>query len=380
MARRQSPAAAPEAAAAHTATQLSRTLSPAAACRCKLPYTTRHVDRWPRSALLEAPRLLGNVGRAHGERHLRETGRATALTKRAGGCGTATIPGHAAYRARPGPLAPARFGPHRRMRCAPVQAHARTRANAASADGESAEGVDARPLRSSREARAGWPHPAITTRAGQWSRRLPRGRGGSRSRGRMLCVVRRLRGPACARVRRVLCGGPGEQSSPKAATWLVVRRGRTKSMHSGRSPGAYFKRDSSAASSCLPPPAGLNAATSAPGPSSLLPHLRKDWAHCCHICTGTVLTRATSAPGLVSLKQRPCGVGPSRERAAVEWSRCMPMMYACQGAHPGARDGGAGLRAVPMLSCGRDVRECMLASTARFVSIGGLVAAKRAVS
>ena len=38
------------------------------------------------------------------------------------------------------------------------------------------------------------------------------------------------------------------------------------------------------------------------------------------------------------------------------------------------------MRAVPMLSCGRDVRECMLARIACFVSIGGLAAAKRAVS
>jgi hypothetical protein len=28
------------------------------------------------------------------------------------------------------------------------------------------------------------------------------------------------------------------------------------------------------------------------------PHLRWDWARPCHICTGTVLTPATSAPGL----------------------------------------------------------------------------------
>ena len=45
------------------------------------------------------------------------------------------------------------------------------------------------------------------------------------------------------------------------------------------------------------------AATSAPGLGSPRPHLRRDWAHPCHICTGTGLTPATSAPGL----GRSCG-------------------------------------------------------------------------
>ena len=31
-----------------------------------------------------------------------------------------------------------------------------------------------------------------------------------------------------------------------------------------------------------------------------LPHLRRDWAQCCHICAGTGLAAATSAPGLGS--------------------------------------------------------------------------------
>ena len=54
---------------------------------------------------------------------------------------------------------------------------------------------------------------------------------------------------------------------------------------------------------------GLTPATSAPGLGSPLPHLhrdwarscphlRRDWAHPCHICTGTGLTPPTSAPGL----------------------------------------------------------------------------------
>ncbi len=44
----------------------------------------------------------------------------------------------------------------------------------------------------------------------------------------------------------------------------------------------------------------LRPATSAPGLRSPLPHLRRDCAHPCHICTGTGLTPATSAPGLRS--------------------------------------------------------------------------------
>ncbi len=39
-------------------------------------------------------------------------------------------------------------------------------------------------------------------------------------------------------------------------------------------------------------------ATSAPGLGPPLPHLHRDCAHPCHICTGTAPTPATSAPGL----------------------------------------------------------------------------------
>ncbi len=43
---------------------------------------------------------------------------------------------------------------------------------------------------------------------------------------------------------------------------------------------------------------GRTPATSAPVLGSPLPHLRRDWAHPCHICTGTGLAPATSAPRL----------------------------------------------------------------------------------
>jgi hypothetical protein len=42
---------------------------------------------------------------------------------------------------------------------------------------------------------------------------------------------------------------------------------------------------------------GPTGATSAPGLSSPVPHLRRDWAHPCHICAGTGPTRATSKLG-----------------------------------------------------------------------------------
>jgi hypothetical protein len=45
---------------------------------------------------------------------------------------------------------------------------------------------------------------------------------------------------------------------------------------------------------------GLTPATSAPGLGSPLPRRHRDWAHPSHVCTGTALTPATSAPGLGS--------------------------------------------------------------------------------
>ena len=44
-------------------------------------------------------------------------------------------------------------------------------------------------------------------------------------------------------------------------------------------------------------PHSARRSTSAPGLGSRLPHLYRDWAHPCHICTGTGLIPATSAPG-----------------------------------------------------------------------------------
>jgi hypothetical protein len=52
------------------------------------------------------------------------------------------------------------------------------------------------------------------------------------------------------------------------------------------------------------PGLGSPVATFAPGLGSPLPHLHRDWAHPCHICTGTGLTPATSAPGLGELKAK----------------------------------------------------------------------------
>jgi hypothetical protein len=49
---------------------------------------------------------------------------------------------------------------------------------------------------------------------------------------------------------------------------------------------------------CTSSRTGFAPATSAPGLGSPLPHLRRDWAHACHIYAGTGLAPATSAPGL----------------------------------------------------------------------------------
>jgi hypothetical protein len=64
-------------------------------------------------------------------------------------------------------------------------------------------------------------------------------------------------------------------------------------------------------------------ATSAPGLGSPPPHLRRDWAHPCHICAG--LTPATSAPGL----------GPTRATSVSLGMGPIPR-YICTGtgAHP----------------------------------------------
>ena len=68
--------------------------------------------------------------------------------------------------------------------------------------------------------------------------------------------------------------------------------------------------------------------TSAPGLGSPLPHLHRDWARPCHICTGTGLASATSAWGLGSPLQRlhcagPCHIctGTGLDRAAKPHSR-----------------------------------------------------------
>ena len=74
---------------------------------------------------------------------------------------------------------------------------------------------------------------------------------------------------------------------------------------------------------------GLTAATSAPRLSSPLPHLHRDWARPSHICTATGLTPATSAP-------RP-DFGPIGPRF-IQWrrspiGRCGDWARACLPAH-----------------------------------------------
>jgi hypothetical protein len=69
----------------------------------------------------------------------------------------------------------------------------------------------------------------------------------------------------------------------------------------------------------------LTPATSAPGLGSPLPHLHRDCARPGHICAGTGLTPATSALGLASAPGRdPTPCASLRERG-MQWyaARCM---------------------------------------------------------
>jgi hypothetical protein len=57
---------------------------------------------------------------------------------------------------------------------------------------------------------------------------------------------------------------------------------------------------------------GLSPATSAPGLGAPLPRLRRDWAHPCHVCAGT--DRFLRGPLLISgrlVHRSPCGMQPA---------------------------------------------------------------------
>jgi hypothetical protein len=73
---------------------------------------------------------------------------------------------------------------------------------------------------------------------------------------------------------------------------------------------------------------GLTPATSAPGLGSPLPHLHRDWARPCHICTRTGLTPATSAPGPDWRKQ------PLPFLPEAQSQRCPEQTHARVRAHP----------------------------------------------
>ena len=86
---------------------------------------------------------------------------------------------------------------------------------------------------------------------------------------------------------------------------------------------------------------GRTAATSAPGLGSPLPHLRRDWAHPCHICARTGLTPATSAPGLGSPRphlRRDCALDRRRwGRQGSRRPRRWPLHRSCCGRLPRPR-------------------------------------------
>jgi hypothetical protein len=89
----------------------------------------------------------------------------------------------------------------------------------------------------------------------------------------------------------------------------------------------------------------------APGLGSPLPHLRRDWARPCHICAGTGLTPATSAPG----QERSCaGCGSSEEARHKGLLPKLPTADAASPASPASRcisaaNGSAQQMTVPRL-------------------------------
>jgi hypothetical protein len=94
------------------------------------------------------------------------------------------------------------------------------------------------------------------------------------------------------------------------------------------------------AGGCGQPMPWLAPATSAPGLGSPLPHLHRDSAHRCHICTGTRLTAATSAPGLGSLLPHLCARGlgspplARRRFAAGVPTNILALALTCVGSMP----------------------------------------------
>ena len=76
------------------------------------------------------------------------------------------------------------------------------------------------------------------------------------------------------------------------------------------------RRKEAMRSAAVPQGLGQVLPHSAPGPGSLLSQLRRDCAHPCHICAGTGLTPATSAPGLGS----PLPAGTLRHDRSCRWT------------------------------------------------------------
>ena len=77
---------------------------------------------------------------------------------------------------------------------------------------------------------------------------------------------------------------------------------------------------------------GLTPASSAPGLGSPLPPLRRGWAHRCHICTGTGLTPAhmfCAGAGLTAATSAP-GRSPPLQHLHGDWAR---RRHICIGAH-----------------------------------------------
>ena len=83
--------------------------------------------------------------------------------------------------------------------------------------------------------------------------------------------------------------------------------------------------------------AGLIAATSAPGLDSPLPHLHRDWAHRCHICTGAGLTATANGTAFCIQVDTPvCAECTKPAAPLVAFIEDDDALAAAQFHHPGA--------------------------------------------
>jgi hypothetical protein len=120
-----------------------------------------------------------------------------------------------------------------------------------------------------------------------------------RNRSAAVSVHRLARMPSAARARCKEGVGSAFRSCESEVRFCFHSVGgrRTSAMPRRSTSSAGAMRARMAACRMRPAPChictgtGLTPATSAPGLGAPLPHLRRDWAHACHVCTGTASFR-----------------------------------------------------------------------------------------